>query len=100
MPELRLTALQLLRLGDDSKIWLRRFPTLRIAFLRFFVRYGTRDDHILALLPVDGRCYLMLRRQLQRVDHPQHFVEVASCGHWINEDQFDLLIWANYVNIA
>src|SRR4029077_16726703 len=31
------TALQLLRLRDDSKIWLRRFPALRIPFLRLVV---------------------------------------------------------------
>src|SRR5262245_8136191 len=95
-----MAVLRLLRLWDDSKIWLRCFPALRITLLCLFVRYGTRDDHIFALLPVNRRCDLMLRGQLQRVDHPKHFVKVAACRHWIDEDQFDLLIWADYVNIA
>src|SRR6266508_1923200 len=53
----------LLRLRHDPKIWLRRFPALRITLL----------------------CLL---------------VEVAACRHWVNEDQFDLLVRANDVDIA
>src|SRR4029450_8767556 len=60
---------QLLRLWYDPKVRLWRFPALRITFLRFLVGYGTSNDHIVTLLPVDRRRYLVLRRQLKRIDY-------------------------------
>ena len=42
----------------------------------------------------------MLCGQLQRVDHPQHLVEVATCRHRVDEDQFNFLIRADDVDIA
>jgi hypothetical protein len=42
------SVMELLRLRDDSKIWLRRFPALRIAFLRLFVRDRARNDNVLS----------------------------------------------------
>jgi len=62
MPPLRP---RLLRLRHDPEIWLGRFPALRITLLRLLVRNRARNDHIVSLLPVDGRCYLMLCGQLQ-----------------------------------
>src|SRR5439155_24210645 len=106
MPELRRGAIRsalvanLLRLRNDSKIWLQCFPALRITLLRLFVRYGARNDHIFPLLPIDGRCYLMLGRQLQRVDHPQHFVEVAPGRHRVDKDKLDLLVRPDDENIS
>jgi len=90
----------LLRLRDDSKIWLGRFPAFRITLLRLFVRYGARNDHIFSWLPIDRRCYLMLGRQLQRIDHAQHFVEVAPRRHRIDKDKLDLLVWPDDENVS
>ena len=42
----------------------------------------------------------MFRGQLQRVDHAQHFIEVAACRHRVNEDQLNLLVRADDVNIS
>ena len=56
---------ELLRLRDDSKIWLWRFPALRITPLRLLVRDRARDDNVLSWQPVDRRSHLVLRSQLQ-----------------------------------
>jgi len=90
----------LLRLRDDADIGLRRLPTLRITPLRFIVRDRTGDDHIFAWFPVDRRSDLVLRGQLQRVDHPQHFIEVPACCHRIDKEQLDLFVRADDVNVA
>src|SRR5580765_3711612 len=47
------TALQLLRLRDDSNVWLGRFPALRIPFLRLVVGDRAGDDNVLSRQPVD-----------------------------------------------
>src|SRR5262249_38125969 len=65
------------RLRDDAQPRPGRLP-LAEELLRLVVRDRTRDDHVLALLPVHRRRDLVLRRQLERVDHPQHLVEVAA----------------------
>src|SRR4030095_4340037 len=90
----------LLRLRYDPHIWLWRLPALRITPLRLLVGYRTRNDHVLARLPVDWRSHLMLGSQLQRVDYPQHFVEVTARRHRIDKNQLDLLVRADDVNIA
>src|SRR4029453_1882197 len=74
-----------LRLRHDTEIRLGRFPTLRITPLRFVVGDRTSDDDVLTRLPVDWSSDLMLRGQLQRVDHPQHLVEVPPRCHWIDQ---------------
>ena len=56
---------RLLRLRDDSKIWLRRFPALRITLLRLLVGDRAGDDNVLSWQPVDRRSHLVLRSQLQ-----------------------------------
>src|SRR4029077_6325764 len=90
----------LLRLRDDSKIWLRRFPALRITPFRFLVGYRAGDDNVLGREPVYRRSHLVLRSQLQRVDHPQDLIEIPASCHWIDKDQLDLLVWSDDVNIT
>jgi hypothetical protein len=66
--DLRLRASQqsrLFRLRDNPQVRFGSLPSLRIDFLGFLVRDGAGDDHILALLPIDGRCYAVLGGQLQ-----------------------------------
>ena len=59
------TLLRLLRLRNDSKIRLWRFPALRIPPLRLLVGDRARDDNVLSWQPVDRRSHLVLRSQLQ-----------------------------------
>ena len=47
-----------------------------------------------------GVATLCLRRQLERVDHAQHLVEVAAGRHRINEDQLDRLVRRDHENVA
>ena len=58
------------------------------------------DDDVLALLPVHRRRDLVLRRQLQRIDHAQHLVEVAAGRHRVDEDQLDLLVRPDDEHVA
>ena len=41
----------------------------------------------------------MLGRQLERVDDPQHLVEVAASSHWVDEDQLDLLVGPDHEDV-
>src|ERR1041385_8129574 len=82
----------LLRLRHDPQIGPRRFPSLRIDFLRFVIRHRARDDHIFTAFPVDRRRHAMLRRKLKRIQNSKHFIEIAARGHRIDEYTFDLLI--------
>ena len=59
------TLRRLLRLRNDPKIRLWRFPALWITPLRLLVGDRARDDHVLSWLPVDWRSHLVLRGQLQ-----------------------------------
>ena len=68
--------------------------------LRLVVGDRAGDDHVLALLPVHRRRHLVLRGQLQRVDHAQHLVEVAARRHRVDEDQLDLLVRADDEDVA
>src|SRR5207237_130173 len=92
--------LRLLRLWDDPDIWPRRFPALRITLLRLFVRHRASDDNILPGQPVDRGGYLVLCSQLQRVNHPQHFIEIPTGRHWVHKYQLDLLVWPDDIDIA
>src|SRR5262245_26862555 len=89
-----------LRLPDDSDIWSRRFPSFRIDLLRLFVRNRSRDDHVVALLPVDWRGDAMLCGELHRIDHAENLIEIAPSGHRVDEDQLDLFVRANDEHIA
>src|SRR5467141_3481458 len=71
------------RLRYDAQIRLRRFPALGILFLGVVVAHRASDDYVLAMLPVHWRCHLVFGRELQRVNHAQHLVEVATGGHRI-----------------
>src|SRR5919201_4310018 len=88
-------------------VWLRHDPDVRLRCLPLaeelfgvVVGHGAGDDHVLALLPVDRRGDLVARRQLQRVDHAQHLVEVAPGRHRVDEDQLDLLVRADHEHVA
>src|SRR5215831_5675125 len=89
------TSARLPRLRDDPDIRLRRFPTVWITLFGLFVGNGTGDNYVLALFPVNRRGDLVFGCQLKRVNHSEDFVEVAARCHGINEDQFDLFVWAN-----
>src|SRR4029077_14750989 len=89
----------LLRLRDDPDVRLRLFP-LAEELLGLVVRDRAGDDHVLALLPAHRGRNLVLRRQLQRVDHTQHLVEVATGRHRVDEDQLDLLVGAYHEHVA
>src|SRR4029079_19268078 len=84
-----------LRLPDDSDIRSPRLPSFRIDLLRLFVRNRSRDDHVVALFPVDWRGDAMLRGELHRIDHAENLIEIAPGGHGIDQDQLDLLVRAN-----
>ena len=38
----------------------------------------------------------MLRRELNRIQHAQHFVKVAACAHRVAELEFDFFVRADY----
>src|SRR5262245_5283224 len=42
----------------------------------------------------------MLRRELHRIDHAQHLVEVAARRHGIDENELDLLVGADDEHVA
>ncbi|QTK78653.1 hypothetical protein AT6N2_C0807 [Agrobacterium tumefaciens] len=50
------------------------------------------DDDILTLFPVRWRRHLVFGRQLDGIDRAKNFLEVPPCGHWVGEDQLDLLV--------
>src|SRR5690349_16662281 len=79
--------------------WVRNDPDVRLRLAPFaeellglVVRYGARDDHVLARLPLGRSRDLVLGGELERVDDPQHLVEVAAGRHRIDENQLDLLV--------
>src|SRR2546430_722621 len=80
----------LLRLLHGTQIGFVGLEALRVFLTRVVVRDGRRDDHVLARLPVDRRRYRVLRRELHRIEQPQHFVEVAARAHGIGNHGFDL----------
>ena len=46
-----------------------------------------------------GVATLCCGRQLERVDHPQHLVEVAAGRHRVDEDQLDLLVRPDHEHV-
>ena len=84
-----------LRLRDEAQIGLHLLETLRIFLLRVFVGDRGRDDDVVALLPVHRRRDIVACGELQRVDHPQHLVEIAARAHRVGEDELDLLVGAD-----
>src|SRR5437867_1596002 len=93
-------ALQLLRLGNDPEIRLRRLPALRITPLCLLVGDRTGDNHFFAWFPVDWGSHLVLRGQLQRVNHSQHLIKVPARCHRVGAHELDLFIWPDDVNVA
>ena len=89
-----------LRVGErfGYTAWARSTPAVRL--LGLFVGHRARNDHIVALLPIHRRGDLVLRGQLQRVDHAQDLVEIAARRHRIDDEQFDLLVGADDEDVA
>src|SRR6516162_5241572 len=92
--------------GSCTRIWYQaqirqgRLPALRIDLPGLLVRHRAGDDHLLAGLPVGWRCDLVLRQQLQRVEHAQHLVEITPRGHWVDQNQLDPLVGTNDEYVA
>src|SRR6516225_1057453 len=63
----------------DTDVGLGLLPATE-DLLGFIVRDRAGDDDVLPLLPVHGRADPVLGGQLQRVDHPEHLVEVAPAS--------------------
>jgi hypothetical protein len=84
---------------DDPDVRLRLIP-LPEQLRRLVVRDGAGDDHVFSRLPLRRGGHLVARGQLQRVDHPQHLVEVAAGRHRIDEDQLDLLVGPDHEDVA
>jgi len=50
----------------------------------------------LASFPLGGGGDFVVGGELQGVDYAEHFVEVPSGGHWVDQDQFDFLVGADH----
>src|SRR5215475_2251409 len=93
--------------GARWLLWLRHYadvrlgsrPAVRVGLPGFVVRDRTRDDDVLALLPIHRSRHLVLRRELQRVDDAQDLVEVAAGSHRVDENELDLLVRANHEHV-
>src|ERR1019366_4102659 len=85
----------LLGLFHNTQVGLDCLPALGIFHLRFVVRYGGYDDHIVTLLPVHRCRHLVLSGKLHRIQHAQDLIEIASGGHRVAQHQLDLLVRAD-----
>ena len=87
-------------LRHDADVGARRLPAVRVGLL------ASSSDTDPAMITSSPRCQLTgvatLRVAVswQRVDHAQHLVEVVSGGHWIYEDQLDLLVGPDHEHVA
>src|SRR5690349_9006318 len=73
------------RLSHVTQVRIHAPDPLREALLRIRIAHGGDHDHILALLPI-GRCgHLVLRSELQAVDHAQHLLEVAARARRVSD---------------
>src|SRR5215469_13605903 len=88
------------RLWHDAHVGFHRLPPIRIKLLRLVVGYRASEDDVFTLFPVRRRRDAMLGSELQRVDDPQHFIEIAARRHRIDENKLDLLVRANHEHIA
>ena len=69
----------------------------------FFASSSDTEPEMMTSSPCfqfDRRRHLVLRRELQRVDHAQHLVEVPAGGHRIDDDQLDLLVGPDDEDVA
>ena len=89
-----------MRLRHDAQVRLGRVPAARVFLARVLVGHGAGDDDVLALPPVGRRRDLVLGRELQRIDDPQHLVEVAAGRHGIDHDQLDELVRPDDEDVA
>src|SRR5690606_10209486 len=65
------------RLRRDPQIRLLRREPLREPCLRFLIRDGAGDDHVVPVLPVGRRGHGVVGRELERVEYPEQCLEVA-----------------------
>ena len=61
-----------------AQVWLESLPAFGGAQLRFVVAERRDDDHVFALLPIDGRCDFEIVGELQRVERPQELNRTGS----------------------
>ena len=86
--------------GHDPDVRPRDSPPVRVDLL------ASSLDTEPAMITSSPCCQLTgvatrwLGGQLQRVDHTQHLVEVAPSRHRVDEDQLDLLVWADDEHVA
>src|SRR6202043_3323970 len=89
---IRISARSRLRLRHDADVRAWCLPAERVGHPGLLVGHRAGDDHVVTLLPLRRCRDLVLRRQLQGIDDTQDLVEVPAGGHWIGEDQLDLLV--------
>src|SRR5450830_102587 len=83
----------LVRLRCNAQIRTWRGVTLWILLLDdFFILDRQRDDDVVAVFPVTWCCDGVAVCQLQRIQHAQHFVEVAAGAHRVSDDEAHLLL--------
>src|SRR3546814_10185693 len=80
------------RLRHHAKIGLHRLPAAGEAFARFLFADRGHDDHILAMLPVDGGGDLVPGGKLAGIEQAKHFVELAAAAHRIEQHRLDELV--------
>lgn len=81
-----------LGLGQHPQIRLHRLPTLWEQPLGFLIGHRRTDDHVISVFPVGRSGDPVLGGQLQRVDDPQDFIEVATSRSRICDGQFYFLV--------
>ena len=64
--------------------------------VRFLVGYRPADNHVVPLFPVRRRRYLVLPRQLDRVEHAQNLIKIPARRHGIRQRQLDPLIRSDH----
>ena len=70
------------------------------ALLGLVVGHRGADDDVVAVLPVGRGRHLVLRGELQRVDHPQELVEVAPRARRVGEGELDLVVGPDHEDRA
>src|SRR3546814_8698595 len=85
---------------DDAEVRLQRLPALGELLLRLLVGKRRGDDAVVTLVPVHRRRHGFGARELERIDHAQHLVEIPARGHRIDDHQLDLLVRSDDVYVA
>jgi len=88
------------RLRHNADVWSRCLEALRPDRLGFVVTDGACDNHVFALFLVCGRGHSVFDHHLQRVDDPQHLVEIAASRHRIHQNELNLFVRTHDEDIA